>query len=327
LKEAIINILKNSSHTFISGQYISDKLGVSRTAIWKYINGLKKEGYNIESASKKGYRLISCPDILTFEEIVSLLNTRFLGQNIIHFDSINSTNDKAKKIASSENDGTVIISEEQTLGKGRLGRTWFSSKFKGVYMSIILKPDINTMNVPKITQVAAAAVITTLLNNNIKAYIKWPNDIIVNNKKVCGILTEMSGEINKVNYVVVGMGINVNCEEEDIPKDLISKATSLKIEDNKEFKRNILVADILNNFEKLYTELIEYNNIDTSIEICKKNSILIGKEVRIINRNRERFGKAVGLNSNGELLVQFENEEIKPLISGEISVRGMNGYI
>jgi len=166
-----------------------------------------------------------------------------------------------------------------------------------------------------------------LLNNNIKAYIKWPNDIIVNNKKVCGILTEMSGEINKVNYVVVGMGINVNCEEEDIPKDLISKATSLKIEDNKEFKRNILVADILNNFEKLYTELIEYNNIDTSIEICKKNSILIGKEVRIINRNKERLGKAVGLNSNGELLVQFENEEIKPLISGEISVRGMNGYI
>jgi len=318
LKEAIINILKNSSHTFISGQYISDKLGVSRTAIWKYINGLKKEGYNIESASKKGYRLISCPDILTFEEIVSLLNTRFLGQNIIHFDSINSTNDKAKKIASSENDGTVIISEEQTLGKGRLGRTWFSSKFKGVYMSIILKPDINPMNVPKITQVAAAAVITTLLNNNIKAYIKWPNDIIVNNKKVCGILTEMSGEINKVNYVVVGMGINVNCEEEDVPKDLLLKATSLKIEENKEFKRNILVADILNNFEKLYTELIEYNNIDTSIEICKKNSILIGKEVRIINRNRERFGKAVGLNSNGELLVQFENEEIKPLISGEI---------
>ncbi|RHW65233.1 HTH domain-containing protein [Clostridium botulinum] len=122
MKEAIINILKNSSHTFISGQYISDKLGVSRTAIWKYINGLKKEGYNIESASKKGYRLISCPDILTFEEIISLLKTKVIGQNIIHFDSINSTNDKAKKIASSENDGTIIISEEQTLGKGRLGR-------------------------------------------------------------------------------------------------------------------------------------------------------------------------------------------------------------
>lgn len=137
----------------------------------------------------------------------------------------------------------------------------------------------------------------------------------------------MSGEINKVNYVVVGMGINVNCEEEDIPKDLLSKATSLKIEKDREFKRNILVADILNNFENLYTELIECNNIDTSIEICKENSILIGKEVRIINRTRESFGKAVGLNSNGELLVQFENGEIKPLISGEISVRGMNGYV
>lgn len=327
MKEAIINILKNSSHTFISGQYISNKLGVSRTAIWKYINGLKKEGYNIESSSKKGYKLISCPDILTFEEIVTSLKTKFLGQNIIHFDSINSTNDKAKKIAHSENDGTIIISEEQTMGKGRLGRSWFSNKFKGIYMSIILKPDINTMDVPKITQVAAAAVANALINNNIEAYIKWPNDIIVNNKKVCGILTEMSGEINKVNYVVVGIGINVNSEKEDIPKDLLEKATSLKIEEKKDFKRNILVADILNNFEKLYTELIEYNNIDTSIEICKKNSILIGKEVKIINRNREKFGKAVGLNSNGELLVQFENGEIKPLISGEISVRGMNGYI
>ncbi|NFA62011.1 biotin--[acetyl-CoA-carboxylase] ligase [Clostridium sporogenes] len=327
MKEAIINILKNSSHTFISGQYISNKLGVSRTAIWKYINGLKKEGYNIESSSKKGYKLISCPDILTFEEIVTSLKTKFLGQNIIHFDSINSTNDKAKKIALSENDGTIIISEEQTIGKGRLGRSWSSHKFKGIYMSIILKPDINTMDVPKITQVAAAAVVTALLNNNIEAYIKWPNDIIVNNKKVCGILTEMSGEINKVNYVVVGIGINVNSEKEDIPKDLLEKATSLKIEEKKDFKRNILVADILNNFEKLYTELIEYNNIDTSIEICKKNSILIGKEVKIINRNREKFGKAVGLNSNGELLVQFENGEANPLISGEISVRGLNGYI
>ena len=182
MKEAIINILKNSSHTFISGQYISDKLGVTRTAIWKYINGLKKEGYTIESASKKGYRLISCPDILTFEEIASLLETKSIGQNIVHFDSTESTNEEAKKLASSQKDGTVIISEEQTLGKGRLGRNWTSPKFKGIYMSIILKPDINTMDVPKITQVAAASVIQTLFQNNIKGYVNWPNDIIVNNK-------------------------------------------------------------------------------------------------------------------------------------------------
>ncbi|WP_251859947.1 biotin--[acetyl-CoA-carboxylase] ligase [Clostridium sp. Marseille-Q2269] len=327
MKEAIINILKNSSHTFISGQYISDKLGVSRTAIWKYINALKKEGYNIESASKKGYRLISSPDILTFEEITGLLKTKFIGHNIMHFDSINSTNDKAKKIASSEKDGTVIISEEQTLGKGRLGRTWSSSKFKGIYMSIILKPDINTLDVPKITQVAAAAVVTALNNNNIKSYIKWPNDIIVKDKKICGILTEMSGEISKINYVVIGMGVNVNSDKEDLPKDLLFKASSLKIETGRELKRNVLVADIINNFEELYTELIEHNNIATSIQICKDNSILIGKEIRIITRNKERFGKAVGLNSNGELLVQFEDGKIKPLISGEISVRGIDGYI
>ncbi|EJO5347573.1 biotin--[acetyl-CoA-carboxylase] ligase [Clostridium botulinum] len=327
MKESIINILKNSSHTFISGQYISDTLGVSRTAIWKYINTLKKEGYNIESASKKGYKLISSPDILTFGEIINLLNTKSIGKNIIHFDSTNSTNDKAKELAYNESHGTIIISEDQAIGKGRLGRNWCSSKFNGIYMSIILKPDINTMDVPKITQIAAAAVVTTLLNNNIKAYIKWPNDIIVNNKKVCGILTEMSGEINKVNYVIVGIGVNVNSDKKDFKEDLLSKATSLKIETSKEYKRNILVADILNNFEKLYTELIKYNNIDTSIEICKENSILIGKNIRIVNRNREDFGKAIGLNSNGELLVKFENGEIKPLISGEISVRGIDGYI
>lgn len=327
MKEAIINILKNSSHTFISGQYISDKLGVTRTAIWKYINQLKKEGYNIESASKKGYKLISAPDLLTFEEVSSTLNTNFIGKQILHFDSITSTNDKAKKIASKENDGTVIISEEQTGGRGRLGRPWTSPKYKGVWMSIILKPEIDTMDVPKITQIAAASVVTTLLDMNIKAYIKWPNDIIINDKKVCGILTEMSGEINKVNYVVVGIGLNVNSSIEDFDKELLSKATSLKIEENREFKRNILVANILNNFEKLYEELIEYNNIDTSIKICKKNSILIGREIKIINRNRESFGKAIDLNSNGELLIQTKDGEIKPLISGEISVRGLNGYI
>ncbi|WP_050607883.1 biotin--[acetyl-CoA-carboxylase] ligase [Clostridium niameyense] len=328
MKESILNMLKDSSDTFISGQYISEKLGVSRTAIWKYINQLKNDGYKIESVSKKGYKLIYSPDLLTFEEIHPLLTTSYIGNRILYFDSITSTNDKAKELAlNNYPHGSVIIAEEQTNGRGRLGRSWISPKYKGIWMSIILRPNINTLDVPKVTQVTAAAVEKSLLNMNLKTYIKWPNDIILNSKKICGILTEMSGEINNVNYVVVGIGINANLDVEDLDGDLKEKATSIKIEENKSIKRKLLVAHILNNFETLYNDLINFNNIESSIHICKENSILIGKNIKIMSRKTITLAKALSLNENGELIVQYENGKIVKVNSGEVSIRGENGYI
>lgn len=328
MKEKILHLLKENEKNFISGQGISEKLGVSRTAIWKYINVLKENGYEIDSVSKKGYRLMSSPDLLSFEELSENLHTKYIGKNIMYFQTIDSTNNKAKELAQSGYpNGTIIISEEQTFGRGRLGRSFISPKYKGIWLSIILRPDVSPMNVPKVTQVGAAAVIKTLNELDIKAYVKWPNDIILNNKKICGILTEMSGELNKVNYVVMGIGINVNLDLEDFPEELRNTATSISYELGKYIKRKELVSSLLNNFEILYDEFEKEESIHTSVSICKENSILIGKEVRVINRGKESIGKAVDLNDEGELLVQYSDGRVEKIVSGEISIRGLNGYV
>ncbi|MBV7276521.1 biotin--[acetyl-CoA-carboxylase] ligase [Clostridium sp. PL3] len=325
MKDKILHLLKENEGDFISGQLISKNLGVSRTAIWKYINSLKDAGYQIESISKRGYRLLSSPDLLTFEEISANLNTSCIGRNIMYFQTIDSTNNKAKELANASDNGTVIISEEQTSGRGRLGRAWKAPKFKGIWMSIILKPDIDPPNIPKITQVGAAAVIKTLNDFNINAYVKWPNDIILNNKKVCGILTEMSGELNRINYVVMGIGINVSIKKEEFPESLRDTATSLICETGNELKRKDLVTKLLNNFEILYNEFAYKNDITNSIKICRENSILIGKEIRVVKINNELFGKAIDLNEAGELVVQYADGTIENIVSGEVSIRGLHG--
>lgn len=328
MKEEIIRLLKKSENEFISGEDISSALGISRAAVWKYMKAIKEDGYNIESVSRKGYKLISSPDLLTFEEISPYLNTSYIGKQIVYFNSIDSTNNEAKKLASSGcSEGIVIISEEQTMGRGRLGRNWVSPKFKGIWMSIVLRPDIDPMNVAKITQVGAAAVLKAIKEQGINAYIKWPNDIVLNNKKVCGILTEMSGEINNVNYVVMGIGINVNIDKEDFPEEIEEIATSLKIEEGKSIERKALVASILNNLEELYKEFIKNEDIKTSIDICRENSILIGKSVRIINRNDEIQAQALDLSDDGKLIVKYQDGSIHEVISGEVSVRGLYGYV
>lgn len=328
MKEEIIRLLKKNENEFISGEDISSTLGISRAAVWKYMKAIKEDGYNIESVSRKGYKLISSPDLLTFEEISPYLNTSYIGKEIVYFNSIDSTNNEAKKLASSGcSEGIVIISEEQTMGRGRLGRNWVSPKFKGIWMSIVLRPDIDPMNVAKITQVGAAAVLKAIKEQGINAYIKWPNDIVLNNKKVCGILTEMSGEINNVNYVVMGIGINVNIDKEDFPGEIEEIATSLKIEEGKSIERKALVASILNNLEGLYEEFIKNEDIKTSIDICRENSILIGKPVRIINRNDEIQAQALDLSDDGKLIVKYEDGSIHEVISGEVSVRGLYGYV
>lgn len=327
MKNTILNLLKNTED-FISGQHISEKLKVSRTAVWKYINMLKEEGYLIESVSKKGYKLLKSPDILTENEIMPYLNTKYIGNKIIHFHTINSTNTKAKELASlGEENGTIILSEEQTLGKGRLGRQWCSPKGKGIWLSLILKPDLDPINASKITQIGAAALCKSFIEIGIPSFIKWPNDIVINNRKVCGILTEMNGELNRINYIILGIGINVNIDMDDLPEELKDTASSLKIESGKTIDRRKLVALILNNFEPLYNELLNQGHINSSIDICRKNSILLNKQIRIINKNSTKIAKALDLDNEGRLIVQLEDGTIDTIISGEVSIRGLYGYV
>ncbi|WP_374197415.1 biotin--[acetyl-CoA-carboxylase] ligase [Clostridium tagluense] len=326
-KEKIIKLLKESGNDFISGQKISEELGVSRAAIWKYINTIKEDGYEIEAISRKGYRIISSPDILTLEEIKDFLSTEYIGKNVIHYDSIGSTNSIAKKLADAgEEHGTVIISEEQTTGRGRLGRNWISPKYKGIWMSIILRPNIVTENISQITLIGAAAVQQAIMKMGIKTSIKWPNDIVINSRKVCGILTEMTGEIDHINYLVMGIGINVNLEEKDIPMDLKSVATSLTIETDKYIDRKLLLANVLNIFEVLYNDFVENGNVSETMKICRENSLLIGKEIQLKNRGKQVKAKVIDISDSGELVIENQQGITEYIVSGEVSISGIYGY-
>jgi len=327
MKSRIIEALKENTHTFLSGEELSQKLGVSRTAVWKVIKQLKEEGYEIESVSRKGYRLIQEGDSLNAVALKLELKESKLIQHIEHFESVDSTNTYAKNIAAEGAvEGTLIIADEQVKGRGRLGRMWTSPKGTGIWMSLILRPDIEPIHAAKMTQIAAAAMNEAIVRvTGLDAGIKWPNDIIVSRKKVCGILTEMSAELNTVNYVVVGIGVNVNVEE--FPEEIRETATSLKIESGKSLKRKDIVVEFVKQFETLYNAYIKEESLQSTLNYCRTHSVTIGQKVRIIHKNETLFGEAMDLNQDGELLVKFENGEVKPVFYGEVSVRGLTDYI
>lgn len=250
---------------------------------------------------------------LNKDEVLSKLKTKTIGQNIIHFDLINSTNKQAKKLIQEDCKlGTIIIAEEQSMGCGRFERVWNSPK-GGLWFSIILKPEIILKDAPKITIIMAASIHKTLESYNIQTEIKWPNDILINKKKICGILAEM-----KTGYVILGVGININVVEMD--SSIRSTATSLKIEFNKEFSREDILAEILNNFERLYNKFVYFNDFAEVISICKNNSSVIGERGILIRGNEKEEVICLDVLDNGNLLVKngIREEEI---VSGEISFK------
>ncbi|MGI1690705.1 biotin--[acetyl-CoA-carboxylase] ligase [Thermoanaerobacter uzonensis] len=325
LRQRLIRLLKENKGEYISGQKLSEQLNVSRTAIWKHINELKNEGYQIEAHHKLGYMLASEPDLLIYEEVSPYLTTNFIGKNYIHKLVIDSTNNFAKEIASRVPDGTVIIAEEQTAGRGRLGRSWISQKGCGIWMSIILKPNIQPQEAINLTQVAAISVVKAIEEVfHVESKIKWPNDIILNNKKVCGILTEMSSEIDKINYVIIGIGVNVNCD--NFPEELKGKATSLYLETNSKVDRKKLTASILNNLEFYYNAYLQ-KGFEYIRPICIEKSITIGRQIKVIANEGEIEGKAVTIDNNGSLVVETKEGKRLSIMSGDVSVRGLLDYV
>lgn len=325
MKNKIIEIILNTGNEFISGEELSKQLGISRAGVWKHIKTLKEEGYNIESVNKKGYRLAEKPvDLLTHQNICHDLNTKFIGHNIIHFQTIDSTNDYAKKIANEEEEGTVIISEEQIKGKGRLGRQWYSKSHEGIWMSVILKPDIMPYKAPFITLIAGASIVKALNDLGVKTSIKWPNDIILNNKKISGILTELSAEIERVNHIVLGMGINVKTME--FSQEICDIATSLYKEDYK-VSRVDIVRNILNEFEKLYIDYVNNNSKEETLKICRQYSAIIGKDIYILNGEDKEQVKCIDINEDGNLIVEKQDRTLREIMSGEVSIRGIKGYV
>lgn len=331
MKSEILTLLRNSGD-YISGQQLCDQFGVSRTAVWKVINQLKEEGYRIESVSRKGYRLVESPqDILSQSEIASRLETKWAGQRLYYFDATGSTNTDAKRYGEEgEPHGTVVVADMQTTGKGRRGRSWQSPSGEAVYFTILLRPDFAPNKASMVTLVMALSVAKALKEvSGVEAGIKWPNDIVVHKKKVCGILTEMSmtPEIDEIQFVVVGVGVNVNNDVQTFPEEIRGTATSLKAETGKRVGRSRLIERILAHFEENYEVFERTLDMSGLIEDYQSHLINMGAQVRVLDPAGEYTGISKGITKMGELIVEKADGETVLVYAGEVSVRGLYGYV
>lgn len=326
MKRKILELLKSNTD-YISGQQLCDRFGVSRTAVWKAVNQLKKDGYKIEAVQNKGYKLLDAADILSVEEIKSCMHNTWAAQSVYYYDEVDSTNDKAKQLAEAgEPHGTLVVAEKQTLGKGRRGKGWVSPPGTSIYMTILLKPQFAPNSASKLTLVMALAVVKGVEEiTNMPCQIKWPNDIIINKKKICGILTEMQAEPDYIQHVVIGAGINVNLEK--IPDEIADMATSLYATCGRKFLRAEIIAAVMRHFEYFYNIFVQTEELSALMKEYNAHLVNIGQPVKVLNPKCEFTGIAEGINKEGELLVRTEHGEIVCVYAGIVSVRGLYGYV
>lgn len=326
MKEEILRLLR-SADGYISGQELCNRFGVSRTAVWKAINQLKEAGYEIEAQQNKGYRLMAAPDLMTEAEIKSLMHTDWVAKEVLYFDTIDSTNTKAQELAEKGYpSGTLVVADKQESGKGRRGRSWVSPSGTGIFMTLMIKPDINPNNASMLTLVAALAVAKAITSvTGEVALIKWPNDIVVNGKKVCGILTEMNAQFDYINNIVVGIGINVH--NESFPEEISQMASSLMIEaGGKRFHRAQIIAETMSYFEQYYDTFLKTQDLSALVREYDELLVNRNKSVRVLDPKEPFDGKAMGITPKGELIVDTW-ESRKLVSSGEVSVRGIYGYV
>lgn len=326
MKEEILRLLR-SADGYISGQELCNRFGVSRTAVWKAINQLKEAGYEIEAQQNKGYRLMAAPDLMTEAEIKSLMHTEWVAKEVLYFDTIDSTNTKAQELAEKGYpSGTLVVADKQESGKGRRGRSWVSPSGTGIFMTLMIKPDINPNNASMLTLVAALAVAKAITSvTGEEALIKWPNDIVVNGKKVCGILTEMNAQFDYINHIVVGIGINVH--NESFPEEISQMASSLMIEaGGKRFHRAQIIAETMSYFEQYYDTFLKTQDLSALVSEYDELLVNRNKSVRVLDPKEPFDGKAMGITPKGELIVDTW-ESRKLVSSGEVSVRGIYGYV
>ena len=320
MRELILENLRREKH--ISGEEIGKRLKISRTAVWKHVNELRKMGYEIESSPKIGYTFKKSTNLLLPEEIELGLNTQIMGKIVMHYDSISSTQDIAAEMARrGANEGTLVIAETQEKGRGRKGRSWVSFPQGGIYLSLILRPNLMPSQVVQIPLLAGVALTKAIRETvPLKPVIKWPNDIIIGKKKVGGILTEMSSEIDGVNYVILGIGLNVNMPASVFNEDISDIATSLIDECGKYTSRVKLVQNFLREFELIYIKFLAHGFGSVRDEWKELNNT-IGSRVKIMDSRKDIEGDAIDIDNDGFLLVRRENGDISRIISGDVSLR------
>ena len=326
MKGEILKLLKETDG-YVSGQELCRRFGVSRTAVWKVINQLKEEGYEIEAVRNRGYALKGAGDVLSEAELLSCLKTEWAGGRTVYFDATDSTNIQARRLAEAHAPhGTLVVSDRQDGGKGRRGRSWASPSGVGIWMSLILRPEIAPSSASMLTLAAALAVREGIQEETgLSPLIKWPNDLVLNGKKICGILTEMSTELMEIQYVITGIGINVN--QREFPLEIRDTATSLSLEAGRSFRRSSLIAAILKAFEKDYEAFLKTGDLSLLLEEYNACLVNRGKEVCILDPSGEYRAVAEGIDESGSLLVTLPDGTRREIISGEVSVRGIYGYV
>ena len=326
MKTEILKLLRESGN-YISGQELCSKFGVSRTAVWKVINQLKEEGYGIEAVKNKGYRLQITPDVLSSSELKSRIQNEWADRNIYYYEETGSTNIDAKRLGEEGAvHGTVVVADKQNAGRGRRGRAWESPAGKDIYFTILLRPEFPPDKVSGLTLVMALSVAEAVKGCcGQEAGIKWPNDVVLNGKKICGILTEMTMEMDYVQHVVIGTGINVNLDK--MPAEIEKTATSILLESGKETTRAELLQKVLERFEINY-EIYERDlNLRNMMETYNGYLVNKDRQVRVLDPKGEFEGIARGINAGGELLVERPDGKTVEIYAGEVSVRGIYGYV
>lgn len=316
MQTKILHFLKKATN-YISGEEISDNLKISRQGLWKHIETLRESGYDILAVPHLGYKLVSSPDRLFPSEIKPNLKTKYIGKKIYYFESLPSTMDTAMQLGlKGAEEGTLVLAETQSHGRGRMGRPWVSPKYKGIYLSLILRPQIPPQQLSILTLLAAVSAVETV--NEVfgqEAKIKWPNDILLNGKKLGGILTEINAEVDQMRFVVIGIGININNDK----KSLLPQATSLKEERGESFNRISLLQKILKSIEDNYESFKTKGN-DFIIDKWRASNVTLGKRVKVNLHHVLLEGQAVGIDSDGALLLRKDSGITQRVTSGDITL-------
>ncbi|MDF1617354.1 biotin--[acetyl-CoA-carboxylase] ligase [Petrocella sp. FN5] len=326
MRDKILQTLKTTKE-YVSGEWLSETLGVSRTAIWKAIHKLKDEGYEIEAVPNRGYRLIMETADLVESAIRLHLNQGSRFATIKVYESVDSTNSEAKRMkVNKKMEEGLIIAKEQTAGKGRRGKYWASVKDEGIWASLVLVPDIPPMRASMLTLIAGLSVAMAIEDKTgLGVGIKWPNDLVISGKKVCGVLTEMSTEADYIHHVVVGVGINVNQTIFDTSLNHI--ATSLKIELGRNVNRVEILCGFLNHFESLYEKFLKIMDLSFMIDRYNNMCINVDQELRIIEHGKTKEATGIKVTSQGGLMVRNKEGDTEIIYAGDVSIRGINGYV
>jgi len=318
-KDDILQALRSSPSGFVSGAALAASTGVSRTAVWKHIKALEREGYRFESVPSKGYRLTSSPDVTLVSDLRRGLTTRTIGSEILHFAEIASTNTLAMDLAhKGAADGTVVIAETQTGGKGRLGRTWESPR-GNLYLSAILRPGVPVHKAPLITLMGAVAVAEAVREHlGAPAGIKWPNDVLIGGKKVAGLLTEMSAEPDRIRHIVLGIGVNVNMGVRELAPEVRRTATTLAAATGARVDRTSFAKALLAGLDKWYQRFLK--NEAYVLEAWKELNVTLGSRVAVSGAGRTLEGFAHGVDAEGRLILKLDDGTLRQVTAGDVTI-------